>query len=98
MAFDNDLVDARGAKQECALNADAVGGHAANGDGSVVAALAKADHDALELLNTLAVAFLDLDINADGITWIHLRDFFVWFGLNGLDKVCHFTFFLTFDC
>jgi hypothetical protein len=38
----------------------------------IVAALAHADHDALEFLNTFAFAFFDLDMHADvspGASW-----------------------------
>ena len=67
VAFNNYLVDARGAEQEGTRYAYAVGFHTANSNGSVIATLAEANNDALELLNTFAVAFLDFDMNADRV-------------------------------
>src|SRR5689334_8931952 len=89
MALNNDLVKTRGAKQEGALDANTIGGHAADGDVRVVAALAQADHDSLELLNTFAFAFLDLDVYANGITCGECGDFFILFGFESLDNICH---------
>src|SRR5215207_3689566 len=89
MAFDHDLINARRAEQERALDADAVGSHAANRDGLVVSALAHADHRALELLNTFSFPFFDLDVYADVIASLHGGYFFVLLGFESLDNVCH---------
>ena len=48
------------------LHTDAIG-DAANGDGLLNAAVLLGDDGALEDLDTLAGAFLDLHVNADGI-------------------------------
>ena len=48
------------------LDADAVG-KTTNGEGLLKTAVLLRDDDALEDLDTLAGAFLDLDMNADGI-------------------------------
>ncbi len=97
MAFDHDLVDARGAEQESTLHTDTVGSHAADGDGLVVAALAGADDSALELLDTFAFTFLDLDVHADIVTGTDLGNVFVLFGLESLDDICHCLSSLLFD-
>ena len=44
---------------------------------------------AFELLNTLAVAFLDLDVHANSITGGKLGNLFVLFGFESLDYICH---------
>ena len=46
----------------------------AHREGGVEAAVAHADDDALERLQALAVAFLDLDLDDDGVTWGEVRD------------------------
>ena len=73
-AFDYDLVQTRGAEQERALDANPIGCHAADGDVRVVATLAHADDDSFEFLDALAVAFLDFDVDADGIAGAELGE------------------------
>ena len=53
------------------LHADAVG-NAANGKGLCDAAVLLCNDGALEGLNTLTLAFLDTNINADGIADVEL--------------------------
>src|SRR5699024_1452347 len=64
--LDADGVDLRAVGLEGTLDADPVG-HLAHGEGGVQAAVALADHHALESLQALAGALLDPDLNGDGI-------------------------------
>ena len=89
VAFDHYFVDARGAKQESALHANTVGCHTADGDGLIVTTLAGTDDGAFEFLDTLAVAFSDLDMHADAVTGFDLGDIFVFLGLESLHDVWH---------
>ena len=61
-----DLLDEGGVDGEHLLDADAVG-KTTNGEGLLKTAVLLRDDDALEDLDTLAGAFLDLDMNADGV-------------------------------
>ena len=61
-----DLLDEGRMDVEHLLDADAVG-ETTNGEGLLKTAVLLRDNDALEDLDTLAGAFLDLDVNADGI-------------------------------
>ena len=53
-------------QRENLLDADAIG-QTADGDGLLDATVLLGDHNALEDLDTLAGAFLDLDVDADGV-------------------------------
>src|SRR6185436_2623335 len=64
---DLDLLDARRVQREDALDADAVGDLADRERGARPAAML-ADHDALEDLHALLVAFLDQRVNADAVS------------------------------
>ena len=68
-----DRVDARGVQREHALHALAVA-DLANGEGAVHTGVLAGDHDALIGLDTLARAFDDLHVHADGIARGELRD------------------------
>ena len=87
VAFDHHFVDARRAREEGALHTDAVGCHAAYGDGLVITALAGADDCTLEFLDTLAFTFLDLDVHADVIASADCWYIFVLFGFESLYDV-----------
>ena len=89
MALDNHFIQARGAEQERAFHTDTIGSHAADGDVGIVTALAHPDHNSLELLDAFAFAFFDLDMHADGVTGSELGDFFIRFGFESLDHICH---------
>src|SRR5699024_10210108 len=75
-ALTNDLntLDVRGMQREHSLHADAIG-NAANrkrfGDAGTLAG----DHSALKHLNSLAVTFADVNINADGVANLELGNF-----------------------
>ena len=72
-ALDLDLGDRRAVGLEDALHALAVG-DLAHREGRVQAAVALGDDDALEGLETLAVALLDLDLHDHGIAGGEIRD------------------------
>ena len=59
---------------EYLLHADAVG-DAADGEGLLNTAVLLGDDGALKDLDTLAGAFLDLHVHADGVAHLHLGDF-----------------------
>src|SRR5699024_3651781 len=87
VARDLDLVDARRVNQECPLDADAVGGHAANGDVLVDATAAAPDYDTLEHLDTLAVTLDHLRVNANGIAGAELRNILELLRFDGANKL-----------
>jgi hypothetical protein len=66
--FHYDLIDERRAQQESTFHADTVSGHAANRKIAAVASLANTDHGTFEFLDALAIAFFDLDVNANLVT------------------------------
>ena len=66
-----ELCNVRGVYREGLLNANAVR-NAANGDGLVDAGVLHRNDDALEYLNTLAVALLDLCVNLYGVADLEL--------------------------
>src|SRR5512138_1991453 len=69
-----DLVDARAVHREHALDADAVA-HLPHGEHRAAGrALPVRHHDALEDLDALLVAFLDLRVDADRVARPHLRE------------------------
>jgi hypothetical protein len=74
-AGDFDLLDARGVDEEGALDADAVGSNAADGEVLVDSTITATDYDAFEDLDTLAGTFDDLGVDANGIAGPELRDF-----------------------
>lgn len=62
-AFHHNLVDARAAQQEGAFHTNAIAGHTADGETGVVAVVMHVQNNALELLNTFAVAFFDFHMH-----------------------------------
>ena len=70
----NDLVDAGRAGQESTFNADTVGRDTADGESGIGAVIVGIKNDALEFLNTVTVAFLDLYMNGDLVTGEQIRD------------------------
>jgi hypothetical protein len=89
VALDHNLIHTRGTRQEGALNAHTIAGNAAHGERLGNPAMAQADDGALEFLDTLAFAFFDADVDADGIARTQIGDFWIYGGLNGLQKVSH---------
>ena len=77
IAGDFDLVDPGGVDEERSLDADAVGGDAADREVLVDPTAAAADHHALEDLNTLAVALDHLRMHANGVSGAELRHIFL---------------------
>ena len=84
MPLDDHFLQAGGAGEEGALDADAVRGNAADGKGGVVAACPLADDGATKFLDTLGVAFLDADMHADHVTGMQLGDIGIWSFFYGL--------------
>ena len=66
VADDVDVVDLGGMKGERPLHADAEG-KTSDGEGLSDAAVSERDDDALKRLQSLSVAFFDLDPNLDGV-------------------------------
>jgi len=89
VTFYHNLVDTRGSEQERALDANAVGRHAADCDGLIVTAFTGTDNGTFELLDAFAVTFLDFEVYADIVTGFDLGDIFVLFGFERFDNVCH---------
>ena len=81
-----DLLDGRRVDGEHLLHADAVG-QAADGDGLLDTAVLLGDDSALEDLDTLAGAFLDLHMHADGIAHQHLGHFLQLLLVQSLDEI-----------
>ena len=78
-----DLLDARRVQQKRTLDADAMGGHASDGEagtGGLVAA-GHADHHALKDLNTLTAAFDNTGMHAHSVTDPQIRNVRVRVGL-----------------
>src|SRR5690606_357306 len=71
-ALDLDRVDGRAVRLEHALDAVAVR-DLAHGEGGVEAGVLLADDHALVSLDALAVAFLDLDVDHDGVAGAEVR-------------------------
>ena len=86
MTHSLDLVDRRGVDRENLLHTDAIG-HAANRDSLLDAAVLLGDDDALEDLNTLTRAFLDLHVDADGIADFHLGHLFELLFVQCFDQI-----------
>jgi hypothetical protein len=82
IALNHDLFDHRGAEQESAFDANTIAGHAANSEVAGLTFLADTQNGALKLLDTLALAFFDLDVHADLIAGAQGRDIFVYFSFN----------------
>ena len=74
VTFHNNLVDAGGAGQESTFNADTVGRDTADGERGIRAIVMGEKDDALEFLNTFAVAFLDLYMNGHLISGEQIRN------------------------
>jgi len=62
------LLDARGAGQEGAFNADAIAGDSSDGEGGIIGAAADDQDGTFENLNAFPVALSDPEMDADGIT------------------------------
>src|SRR5581483_4011181 len=71
LALDLHRIDRAAVRLEHALHAGAMR-HLAHGEGRMQAAIALGDHDALERLHALAVAFLHLDVDDHGIAGAEL--------------------------
>ena len=74
VTFHNDLVNAGRAGQESTFNADTVGRDTADGECGIRTIVMGEEHDALEFLDTFAVAFLDLYMNGDLVAGKQIRD------------------------
>ena len=74
VAFHNDLVDAGRAGQESTFNADTVGRDTADSERGIRAIVMGEEDDALEFLDTFAVAFLDLYMNGNLVAGEQIRD------------------------
>ena len=86
-----DLLDGGGMDGEDLLNADAVS-DTTDGDRLLDAAVLLGDHDALKDLDTLTGAFLDLDMDADGLADLDLGLFSLeLLGSQFFDEI-HFLF------
>jgi len=81
VAFDHHFINTRRARQEGALNADAVAGDAAHGERGGRTAAVHVKHSAFKFLDALAVAFANLHMNADSIAWFQVWNIRVnrWF-------------------
>src|SRR3972149_9697666 len=84
-----DLLDARRAQQEGPLHADPMRSQPAPREVGVVAALAVADDGPPEFLDPFAVAFLDPQVDAHGVTRPKLGDLGVDGGFDRLAVVAH---------
>ena len=74
VTFHNNLVNTRRAGQESTFNADTVGRDTADGESGIRAIVMGEEDDALEFLNTFAVAFLNLYMNGDLVAGQQIRD------------------------
>jgi hypothetical protein len=77
VAMDLDLLDSRRTKQEGSLNADAIGSDPANGEVSLITAIAQADNSTTDELDSLTLAFDNAQMNGDGIARPQLRQILV---------------------
>lgn len=73
----DDLLDARGAREKGAFDADAIAGHTADRKIAVPAVVADADHRSLENLDTFAVSFFNSNMHIDDITRLEFRHILV---------------------
>jgi len=87
IAGDFDPVDTRRMEQERSFDADAVRGHAADGEVLVDATSPAADHDPLEYLDALARPFHDLGVHPHGIAGPEFRNVLKLLLLNGADQL-----------
>ena len=91
VTFDNDLVDAGGTIEECALDTDAIAGNAADGESGVIPILMGKENGSLEFLDTFAGTFLDFHMHTDGITSCKSRDLGIYGCINRFHQVSHLT-------
>ena len=91
-----DLLDRGRVDRENLFHADAVG-QAADGDGLFDAAVLLGDDGALEDLNTLTGAFLDLHVDANGVAHQDLGDFLQLLLVQCFDEI-HGYFLLNYRC
>ena len=75
--LDNYFLNTGGVRQEGALYADAIAGHATHGEVFIVAAIACPDHGPTELLDALVVAFFDAQEHFDHIARADLGHIFI---------------------
>lgn len=73
---DVDVIDDRRVKRENAFDADAEA-DLADGHRFTNTAMFAGDHDAFKNLNTFLVAFLDADVNLDGVARLERRNVFL---------------------
>ena len=85
---DSDLVDDRGVHREGPLDPDTER-HLADREGLADTRAVAADDDALEDLDTGAVAFDDLDVHLDGVAGAEVRDVVAQRGLVDVVEVVH---------
>ena len=81
-----DLLNGRGVNGEHLLHADAVG-QAADGDGLLDTAVLLGDDSALEDLDALTGAFLDLHVYADGVAHQYLGYFLQLLLVQSFDEI-----------
>jgi hypothetical protein len=97
VAFNDYFVDARGARQEGTLNTNPIASHTANREGRACAVLMGVQDGTLELLDTLAVAFLNLYVHANDVTRAESRDIRIYRCLNGFNQFAHWKQSLPVD-
>src|SRR5581483_7184999 len=89
-----DFVDARGVDRKNALHADAVG-NLAHGEHGAATAARDADHDALEDLGALFLAFDDFDVDSHGLAGPKSRRFLLdLLGFQSADSIHNCLLFI----
>ena len=78
--YDIDVIYDRRVQREDSLDADAEANFS-NGDALASSAMLAGDHDAFKNLKTFFVAFLNSDVDFDGITGLERRDVFPYLRL-----------------
>src|SRR3990170_8538148 len=89
LPLDLNLLDARGTQQKGPFDSHAVRGQPPYREVGVVPAFSKADDGPAEFLDSFPVAFLDPDVDADGIARLDRRDRGVQFGFDELHGFGH---------
>ncbi len=94
MPFHDYLGDAWRVVEEGAFHADTVAGYAADGECGIISRATRVEHNALELLNTFAVAFLNFVVHADRVPWEKIGDLRVLFGFDRFKQfgIVHVSF------
>lgn len=96
VAFHNDFVDAGAACQESSFHANTIGRDTTDGESGIRTIIMSKEDDALEFLDTFAVAFLDLYMNGNLVAGEQIRNIRVNRSFNSSQNICHFYYTLTF--